>query len=146
MIKKNQSGISLIEVLASIVLLVLIGFLAWNIFFQGANYSKNAMTKNQMYQEANLIMIELTKNHQNVPKYVINSIDSCSFQISKIEDTGQTDIIEKSHSKLCYSIENLPITVDSNTNSIKFNLLISDRSKLDNKIRVTIPLHRLVGG
>lgn len=143
MINKNQNGISLIEVLASIVLVVLIGFLAWNTFFQGANYSKNAMTKNQMYQEANLIMVELTKNHQNVSKYVINAIDSCSFEISKLEDSKQIKIIEKSHSKLCYSIENLPIKVDSNTNSINFNLVISDRTKLDNKIRVNIPLHRL---
>lgn len=146
MIKKNQDGISLVEVLATIVIVTLIGFLAWNTFFQGANYSKTAMTKNQMYQEANLIMIELTKNHQNTPKYVINSVDTCSFEVSQLEDSGQTTKIKKSHNKLCYSIEHLPITVDSNTNNIKINLVISDKSNIDNKIRVNIPLHRLAGG
>lgn len=55
MLKKNEAGLTLIELLLALSITTTIGILIWSIFFQGFNYSNKAMTKNQMQQEANMV-------------------------------------------------------------------------------------------
>jgi len=144
MIKQNQSGVSLVEVLAIIVITAIFSILAWSIFFQGSDYSKTAMTKNQMYQEANHIISELTKVHQSNKEYVITQTNACTFEVSKIEDSGESKIFEKKHGQLCYTIT--PVTVQSNQTNIQLQLTINNKNEENNEIVVTIQLNRLIGG
>ncbi|SOC38280.1 hypothetical protein [Ureibacillus acetophenoni] len=140
MIIKNQNGVSLVEILATFILVSIVGLLAWNIFFQGTNYSKNAMTKNQMYQEANVIISTLTKIHQKNQEYTISSSD-CTIEVL---NSGHNKIFETKNSQMCYTIPTTTV-IKSHTN-IRLPLSISDNSTKNNTIEVNIQLHRLKNG
>lgn len=144
MMIKKQNGVSLVETLAIIVLIAIFSILAWSIFFQGSDYSKTAMTKNQMYQEANQIISELTKIHQTNKEYIISSSESCIFEVYKIEEPGQSKIYEKNHTQLCYTITEK--TVQSDQTNIQLQLSINNKNDENNEIVVTIQLNRLIGG
>ena len=53
---KNQKGVTLIELLATITILSIIGVIIWNVFIQGTKYSNTAVTKNRLIQESNIVI------------------------------------------------------------------------------------------
>lgn len=139
---KNQRGITLVEVLAAIILIAIISFLAWNIFFQGKNYTEKSISKSQMQQEANIILSRLSKIHQSSDTYEVN-IQTCSFTI-KYTVSGTTKNEPFNNSKLCITLTNIPNIVDPKTiNAINFNLKIEDINKSNNHISVNSYLYRL---
>ncbi|MFJ8235053.1 type II secretion system protein [Ureibacillus sp. NPDC094379] len=147
MVDKNQRGITLVEVLAIIVLLSIIGILLWNIFFQGANYSAKAITKTQMQQQANVIISDLTRIHQTTEEdyyELIPSADSCSFSV-----TDRNSLNRKyENSKLCLQVENTPITIKPKNEDYNkvLKLTIFEKNNRNNRIQVDFQLHRLIGG
>ncbi|MDM5333204.1 prepilin-type N-terminal cleavage/methylation domain-containing protein [Ureibacillus composti] len=147
MLNKNQRGITLVEVLAIIVLISIIGLLMWNIFFQGVNYSANAITKTQIQQQANVIISDLTKIHQTTEEdyyEIIPSADSCSFSIIDRKNLNR----KYENSKLCLQVENTPITIKpkNEDNNKLLKLTIFEKNNRDNQIQVEFQLHRLIGG
>ena len=115
--KINQRGITLIELLATLAILSIVSILIWSIFFQGTNYSNKAMTKNQMQQEANIIITNLTKIHQTSDSYDIDSSKTCSFTVND-NDKGLTEVFE--HSQLSISVKK-----DIRTQSILMFIMLS---------------------
>lgn len=139
---KNQRGITLVEVLAAIILISIISFLAWNIFFQGKNYTEKSLSKSQMQQEANIILSRLSKIHQSSDNYEVN-IQTCSFNI-KYTVNGNTKNESFNNSRLCIKLSNIPNIIDPKTiNAIDFNLYIEDINKPDNNILVNSYIYRL---
>ncbi|MFY0741189.1 prepilin-type N-terminal cleavage/methylation domain-containing protein [Solibacillus silvestris] len=139
---KNQRGITLMEVLAAIILISIISFLAWNIFFQGKNYTEKSLSKSQMQQEANIILSRLSKIHQSSDTYEVNT-QTCSF-IIKYTVNGTTKNEPFNNGKLCIKLSNIPNIIDPKTiNAIDFNLYIEDINKPDNNILVNSYLYRL---
>lgn len=139
---KNQRGITLVEVLATIILISIISFLTWNIFFQGKNYTEKSISKSQMQQEANIILSRLSKIHQSSDTYEVN-IQKCSFTI-KYTVNGTTKNESFNNSRLCIKLTNIPNIINPKTvNAIDFNLNIVDIKKPDNNILVNSYLYRL---
>ncbi|MCP1144173.1 PulJ/GspJ family protein [Lysinibacillus endophyticus] len=139
----NEKGITLMEVLATLVLLSIIGLIAWNVFFQGTKYSNIELKKTQMQQEVNYINSKLTDIHIRNETYQIDiAPDSCSFSVLY---GGSID--EFKHRGYCINIEsyNSPTLLDNpiNQKDIDLKLKISDKSNLDNYIEVDIFLHKL---
>ena len=65
---KNEKGITLIELLAALVLFGIIAVLIWSFFFRAINFNDREVTKNQLQQEANLIVNTIQQLHT---KYTI---------------------------------------------------------------------------
>ncbi|MCQ6273510.1 type II secretion system protein [Bacillus sp. V3B] len=143
MMKQNQRGITLIELLITLAVLSMIGILVWGVFFQGTNYSNKAMIKNQMQQEANIIMTKLTKIHQTSDSYEIDSLDTCSFTVK--DNDGSTEVFE--HDRLCFSVStNVPNPIHSNDDDVELELTIYDNKDSKNTLTIHAFLYRLKGG
>lgn len=69
MMKKNQSGMTLVEVLATLILLSLIGTLIWTTFFTSAKYNIKETTKLHLQQEANYIITKIQQQHRQLDCY-----------------------------------------------------------------------------
>ncbi|QFF99576.1 prepilin-type N-terminal cleavage/methylation domain-containing protein [Psychrobacillus glaciei] len=59
----NEKGITLVELLAALVLFGIIAVLIWKFFFQAIDFSDRAISKNQLQQEANLIVNTIQQLH-----------------------------------------------------------------------------------
>lgn len=141
MIKNNQSGVSLTEVLAIIVILSIVILLAWSIFFNGAQYSNKAITKSQMQQEANVISSHLSKIHKQSDFYT-SVINSCSFTI-EYTSKGVVAKEDFEHNKLCIKLLNVPNEVNPNNEDVNYELIIEDMNNPNNKLQINSLLHRL---
>ncbi|MDN4495509.1 type II secretion system protein [Ureibacillus aquaedulcis] len=138
----KQSGISLVEVLAIIVLLSIVVLLSWSIFFQGANYTNKAISKNQMQQEANYIISKLNKIHLQSDTYKVKR-DSCKFSIEATTDGRVTDTVTFENNQLCISIKNLPENVNPNEQDINLQLTIQKLEEPSNNLTLEALLQRL---
>ncbi|MEL3970894.1 prepilin-type N-terminal cleavage/methylation domain-containing protein [Rossellomorea oryzaecorticis] len=137
---KNQNGLTLIEVLASLALLSVIGLVLWNVFFQGLSYSKKAVSQTAMQQEANMISMELTRIHQSHSTYRLVNTD-CSIEIYDSESSPQP-FDTFSHSELC--ISGITEEIDS-SNSRDLVLTLHDKEHPENKFELTTTLYKLKG-
>lgn len=75
---KNEKGITLIELLAALVLFGIITVLIWSFFFQALNFNDREVTKNQLQQEANIIVNTIQQLHT---KYTITEFTSTSSSL-----------------------------------------------------------------
>lgn len=72
-IRENESGITLVELLAAVALFGVISILAWGFFFQASTINDKAVTQNQLQQEANIILNTMHTVHT---KCTIKDLDS----------------------------------------------------------------------
>jgi len=70
--KKNENGLTLVELLASIVIIAIISLALWNLFFNSMNHNSREVSKNQLQQEANLIINTIQNLHT---KYKITNLE-----------------------------------------------------------------------
>ncbi|SEM33435.1 prepilin-type N-terminal cleavage/methylation domain-containing protein [Mesobacillus persicus] len=156
----NQRGISLVEVLATLVILSIIGGTIWSIFFQGHSYSQNAISKNAMQQEANIILTSLKNVHQTNDKYTISTISDSScdsvdgkiggrIEITGIEDHNGTGTISNeqdkvfSNTRLCF-ISSLEETINiANKNNVPLTLTIYEKQNPTNILKINTLLFRI---
>jgi prepilin-type N-terminal cleavage/methylation domain-containing protein len=137
---KNQNGLTLIEILASLAVLSVIGLVLWNVFFQGLIYSKKAVSQTAMQQEANMISMELTRIHQSHSTYrLVNS--GCAIKIYDSE-SSQQPFETFSHSELC--ISGITKEIDSSS-SRDLALTLHDKKHPENKFELTTTLYKLKG-
>lgn len=143
MCKYYQKGFTLIELLVCIVLLTIICTILWNVFFQGIKYSDIATTKNQMQQEANIIITKMKEIHLTSEKYSIVSNDGI-ITVNYVDKKGvsQNVVFENSHLLLSTvsKIDQKPKVSDT-----KFNLVIEDK-KSGRTYTASTLLYRLKGG
>lgn len=143
--KKIEQGITLIELLATIALLSILGILIWSVFFQGYRYSKESISTSQLQQEANRISTELMNFHRNTEfEYTIRST-SCEIHIYQ---DGHEEI--KFASRMCLSIHDeknaTTIPVDPDRENKKLFLSVANKKNVENKVEIEIFLHRLKSG
>lgn len=138
---KNENGITLIEILASVVILSLIGSIIWNVFFQGYNFSQEALSKNSMQQEANFIINDLLKIHQTSEQY---EITPSGIGIKVTYDSIHSQ--EFTHPKMLISAtvnpagQVLPKVLNGDAS---ITITIKDANNLDNKVITDALLYRL---
>jgi prepilin-type N-terminal cleavage/methylation domain-containing protein len=144
-VRKNQNGLTLIEVLVSLTILSIIGIVMWNVFIDGISYSHKAVSQNTMQQEANLITVSLTKIHQTSDEYEVRSKD-CTLSVTHRSEKG-TVYKEYKHPRLCFTSND---TGSGNTTFINpsrkdfsLDLKIYDKESPENKLKVNTTLFRL---
>lgn len=146
---KNERGITLIEGLATLVILSIIGVLIWNVFFQGYKYSQKAVSKNTMQQEANIIITTLTRIHQTSQEYTITNADG----VIVITATNPDQTIQFKDSRMNYWIKENEDEVDEQEREIKsinpktrkleLFIIIKDKHDSKNKVEIETLLYRL---
>ncbi|WNS74472.1 prepilin-type N-terminal cleavage/methylation domain-containing protein [Bacillus sp. DTU_2020_1000418_1_SI_GHA_SEK_038] len=143
MLKQNQNGLTLIELLAIISILSIVGVIIWSVFFQGVKYSNNAVTRNQMQQEANIITTKLKEIHLTSEKYSIvsnNGIIAVTYDDKN--GTSQEVIFENSNLEFSSTSINNRIPKETDT---RFTLIVTDKDS-GNSHSITTLLYRLKGG
>lgn len=143
--KQNERGITLIEVLASIVILSIIGTIIWSVFIQGNNYSKAAVSKNFMVQQSNIIMTSLNRIYQTSTSFSIRNTPDCQITITFTKDNSnisQSQVFNDS--QMCFTIK--PASASGNTNtSTQIEIIVNDNKNKNNMVDVSTTLYRLTG-
>jgi hypothetical protein len=137
--------------LVTLGILSFTGIIIWSVFFQGATYTQRASTKNELHQEANIVITKLTKIHQTSDQYQISNT-GCKLTVT----INTNQIQEINNSKYCISVRLVNIDtnevlvenslVDPNNNDISFQLTIYDLDDNRNSIVENGILYRLKGG
>lgn len=107
---KDNRGITLVELLATITLLSIIGIIVWSVFIQGIKNTNEGATKTKLTQEMNYVQTTLRKMHQTAYKYEI--IDtSCSIQIKyyNSKESSKYKTLQFDNDQICYKIDNAKI-------------------------------------
>lgn len=81
---KNQAGLTLIEVLATLTILSIVSVVIYNVFSNGLRYSSQAEDTVLIQQEANYLLTLLKEQHENSDFYTVT-----------IDKEGQTFIINE---------------------------------------------------
>lgn len=141
---RNEQGMTLIESLAAITILSIIGGILWNVYFSGIEYSKSAVSQTMLQQEANTIITSLTKIHQTSESYEIKNENG----VIEIISTNPSKTIVYEHSKINYSIDlgGHPQQIQPNEGSIAVTITLSDKNpdvRKREEIKVETILHRL---
>ena len=61
----NESGITLIEVLATLTITAIIGSVVYGVLFQTLHANEKTKSHNELRQEANIVMTQLRTMHEN---------------------------------------------------------------------------------
>jgi prepilin-type N-terminal cleavage/methylation domain-containing protein len=151
---RSQRGITLVELLATLAILSFIGVIIWSVFFQGANYSQKAVTKNALQQEANIVITNLKTIHRTSDSYQIS--DSGCKLTATITKNNKIQSQEFSNSKFCISARFTYIntgsdltstdSIDPNNQDISFEITIKDNNDSNNQIVENGILYRLKDG
>ncbi|MBT2644689.1 type II secretion system protein [Bacillus sp. ISL-41] len=139
---QNQRGMTVIELLASLAILSIIGILVWQVFFQGMNYSAKSISKNNMQQEATILTATLTKIHQTSDEYELSN-PSCSIIVQYMRQ-GTTAVEEFSHPEMCLEID-FTGEVEPDLNDLPMKLTINEKANAENRIVQDTFLYRLKG-
>jgi hypothetical protein len=144
----RENGLTLVEVLATIILLSLVGIIIWSIFFQGYTFSQRAISKNLMHQETNLLIANLTNIHRTTEYYEISNTESdCKIEVkyvSKDETSVKTETF--SHPNMCFKFENeVTNPVEPNKINLQLELTTTDKYVPDNKVTIDTFLYRVKG-
>lgn len=142
---RNEGGITLIESLAALTILSFIGIIIWSVFFQGYNYSKNAVSKNKMQQEANIIITTLTRIHQTALSYVISIPESGTVEVVVTEQDNSIRKVSFKDNQLLIQI-NQTGTIIPKSNDLDLKITITDKNNPKNLVEVETLLYRLKGG
>ncbi len=143
---KNEKGLTLLEVLVTLVILSFIGVLIWSVFNSGIKFSNKEISKNQMQQEANIILTTLTKIHQTATSYSINSNASCSVTVNA-NFSHSSEVYNFENQKLCINITHNNASDDFDpiyhNNLVTFYITISEKNNRKNEISIEGVLSRL---
>lgn len=142
---RNEQGLTIVESLAALTILSFIGLIIWNVFFQGYNFSKDAVSKNAMQQEANIIIANLNRIHQTAATYEISVPENGTVEVT---------VTERDHStrKVLFKNDHLLIQtskmgeINPKIDDIDLIITIKDKNNPDNFVEVETLLYRLKGG
>lgn len=147
---RNQRGLSLVELLAVLAILSFLGTIIWSVFFQGYNFSKRAVTKNMLQQDANLIVTNLTKIHQTSEQYTISTTSSITnapgcntIKVSYTNQDNSDHTLSFDKTGFCYSTDVTGTFNPNEDNKINLKITIYDQEDPNNKVEVNAFLYRL---
>lgn len=127
---KNERGVTLMELLAAIIIFMIFAGIIWGFFFQSLKFNDSEVTKQQLQQEANLIIASIQEAHIKRQEYAIQTYDSNT--ILKVK--GFTF----DNPKIRYEImNNIPNPITSKTLDIHIKLSSSDNPALTYEIKTT---------
>lgn len=156
---KNERGLTLVEILVSLVILSIIGVIIWNTFFQGYKFSQKSISKNFMLQEANILTTNLLRVHQKYTNYEIKSSGTglnsgCEITVTPNKlTTPAADQIFR-NTKLCYNyilkIDNVekgtgPLLIEPHKKDVSLQLTIYEKNNPGNKVTIDTLLYRVKG-
>jgi prepilin-type N-terminal cleavage/methylation domain-containing protein len=141
---RNEKGVTLIELMAAITILSLIGGIIWGILFQGNRSSQDSISKNNIQEEANIMIMKLKRIHQTSKEYTINST-SCSVTVNATKQDGSTQNTEFKNAKLCISVDH-PGYIQPSLQDLQLNVTIYELKNPKNTITVDTQLYRLKDG
>lgn len=142
---KNQSGITLVELLAAIVIVGFLTVLIWRIFFQTIDQNSYVVTEQTLQQEANVILTTLQSIHtkQTIERiHVVSSGEQLDvYVVDTTEPIDPDGILVQSFKRtgISYQLYETKPKLENNkyTGTEKFIQPSSD--PLNN--RITIPIH-----
>ena len=150
LVNRDEGGITLVEVLATLTILSLISVSIWSVFFQGYNYSQKALSKNFMLQESNILFTNLKKTHQTLIKYDIKS-ENCAIKVTNHTVTPPHEQIFN-QPNICFTILEInnvkgsgPNSIEPNKNDVSLKILASDKKNPSNSINIDTFLYRVKG-
>lgn len=153
-LKRNEDGLTLVEVIVTISILSVVSLIIWSIFFQGVNFSEKATSKNLLIQESNILISNLTRIHQTTSEYEITSTGTDNCEITIIYESSSSDQTFK-HPQMCYEftydIKNKkvddpePNKVYPDKNDLSLTLTIKDKKNPNNKVTISTYLYKLKG-
>ncbi|WP_040851224.1 type II secretion system protein [Planococcus halocryophilus] len=108
--KKNQNGITLVEVLAALVLVSLIAGIAWTAISIGFKHAAVETQKTQIQQDANLIISSLTGVHRRSATYSL-VFEANKIKVTSCSSTGscKDEVIDKSYDFTGTMINNIEV-------------------------------------
>ncbi|MCA1065252.1 type II secretion system protein [Rossellomorea sp. AcN35-11] len=137
---QNERGLTLVEVLATLTILSIIGAVIWNVFFQGIHYTKKAVSQNSIQQEANILTMSLTRVHQTTESYQLKNTD-CTITVLY---SGKQDTFQ--HQDLCFSLANVPAgPILPGKDDYPLLISITDKHHPGNDFIIDTTLYRLKG-
>ncbi|KSU61007.1 hypothetical protein AS034_15315 [[Bacillus] enclensis] len=136
----DQKGLTLIEVLASLAIISVIGLLLWNVLFQGISYSKKAASQTSLQQEANQISMKLTRIHQTNPSYEIVN-NGCQLEVYNTQTDDKQLITAFSDEKTCYTAD----IDESSDHSKQLELTLYLKDAPQDKFTLLTVLYKLKG-
>jgi len=144
-IQKNEVGVTLMEVLVTIIITSFVLILVFSIFFNGLKVSNKAESNSSLQQEANYIIFALKKVHESGIDYTITVEDSKKITINKGQYNEQ--VIEKMKFDYEIKINGSPITFKSikpkgDNKKISIELTIVD-TKIDKEYAIKTTISRL---
>lgn len=149
LLKFNNKGLTLIEVIVTLAIVSIVGVIIWSVFLQGNKFSQQAMTKNAILQELNILTSNLNRQHQTLSQYDLKS-ENCSIKL--INTTGGDKIFDSSN--VCFTILEIngvagpgPKTVKPNVaeNDISLKIKANDKKNTANSITIKTYLYRIKG-
>ncbi|WP_019413854.1 prepilin-type N-terminal cleavage/methylation domain-containing protein [Paenisporosarcina sp. TG20] len=139
----NEKGLTLLEVLASLVLVSLVVALAMTTFNIGVKYNVIETTKTKMQQESNLIVSTLMNVHRTEKCYDIQNVTTITIDV--YDDALCTALnrkIEFSQSQFNYEVNlqtGTPEKINPQETNYSMTLTIKDvNSSLVNKYQTQI--------
>lgn len=147
---KDNKGITLVEILATITLLSVIGILVWSVFIQGIKNTNEGAMKTRLTQEMNYVQATLRKIHQTADNYKITFPTNCSIHVEyNNEGVSSTTLFEDN--RICYEIfiegekkeDLLEINPKGGDHSISIDFVLSDKNNFRNNVTILTNLSRL---
>lgn len=126
---KDESGISLLELIAALLIASIIVVILMTTFSVGMKHNVSATDQLRLQQDANLIISKITAKHQQGECYNLANTNEQVFVISFDRDKDQMCSIEK---------ERTMISNGSYRYSIKTNGFNKDPKKCDLKLELTV--------
>lgn len=128
----NQRGLTLVEVLATLVIVSIVGILVWNLLFQGFDFSKRTISANELQKEANLINTNIQNLHT---KHKIHNIYVENNALIIEYDEEQKEIFN--HPNIYYNLIDYSILETGK----RFQLEIELKSTTNENIKYQLKTH-----
>lgn len=139
---RNEKGITLLEVLAAVTILSIIGIVIWNVYFQGYEFSNDTIKKSQIQQEANYVITSLANFHRSSATTYQIKVNECKITVS---NSSKTLVLE--HPQICFSSNFTGNkSVNPNQENFDFTLTAADKNDVHNKVTIETVLSRLKSG
>lgn len=142
--EKNESGLTLVEVMATFVILSLILILVFSILFSGLKISNQAESNSSLQQEVNYLVFALKKLYEIGDEYTITVDDVDKVTINKGEPNEQ--VIGKKHFDYKITVDGMLITkipelIEPNDGDKKIEIdvtIIDTRNEKESSIKTTL--------
>jgi len=140
-VKKNESGMTLVEALATLAILSMVVVLIWTTFYISAKHSIMETTKLQLQQEANYILTEVQQQHRQLECY---ELDIREDRVQLFNCSRAPELIKVIGKSYKYTVYNSG-EIKPREDNLSFTLTVEDpkgNSKLKVETETTISRYK----